>query len=171
MLPISVAMFLESFADFGDDFFWALPCLLSIMNMVHGLEDWDFFIALLYGCNKEQVIKINKPLYSYRVNTSGRRMTVAANGRQKDMLDCMVYNNFFIYPSFLTSNAFVIMHSPYCTHYGVFSNTITISICNASLILYAVEASNRYSLYINIKISTNVFSRESIQLPTLIISL
>ena len=70
------------------------------INMVHGLEDWDFFIALLYGCSKEQVIKINKPLYSYRVSNSGRRMTVASNGRQIDMLDCMVYNNFFIYKEY-----------------------------------------------------------------------
>lgn len=70
------------------------------LNMIHGLEDWDFFIALLYGCKPEQVIKINKPLYSYRVSNSGRRMTVASNGRQADMLDCMVFNNFFIYKEY-----------------------------------------------------------------------
>ncbi len=70
------------------------------INMVHGLEDWDFFIALLYGCKPEQVIKIDKPLYSYRARSSGRRMTVASNGRQKDMLDLMVYNNFSIYKEY-----------------------------------------------------------------------
>src|SRR5271154_3216528 len=69
-------------------------------NMVHGLEDWDFFIALLEPYTNAQVIKIKEPLFSYRVNNSGRRMTVASNGRQKDMLDCMVYNNFFIYKEY-----------------------------------------------------------------------
>jgi glycosyltransferase involved in cell wall biosynthesis len=69
-------------------------------NMVQGLEDWDFFIALLYGVGKQQVIKINRPLYSYRVSNSGRRMTVAYSGGQTDMLDCMVYNNFFIYKEY-----------------------------------------------------------------------
>jgi glycosyltransferase involved in cell wall biosynthesis len=66
-------------------------------NMIYGLEDWDFFIALLYGCCNEQVFKIKDPLYYYRVNSKGRRMTVEASDRQKDMLDLMVYNNFSIY--------------------------------------------------------------------------
>jgi glycosyltransferase involved in cell wall biosynthesis len=69
-------------------------------NMVYGLEDWDFFIALLHGCRNEQVIKIKEPLYYYRVNNAGRRLTVAANGRQKEMLDLMVLNNFFIYQEY-----------------------------------------------------------------------
>lgn len=69
-------------------------------NMVHGLEDWDFFIALLHGYGPDQVVKIGEPLYYYRVNTSGRRMTVASNGRQKAMLDLMVYNNFAIYQEY-----------------------------------------------------------------------
>jgi glycosyltransferase involved in cell wall biosynthesis len=69
-------------------------------NMVYGLEDWDFFIALLHGCTKGQVVKIKEPLYYYRVNTTGRRLTVAANGRQKEMLDLMVLNNFLIYQEY-----------------------------------------------------------------------
>ena len=69
-------------------------------NMVHGLEDWDFFIALLHGYGPDQIVKIGEPLYYYRVNTSGRRMTVASNGRQKAMLDLMVYNNFAIYQEY-----------------------------------------------------------------------
>jgi len=69
-------------------------------NMVYGLEDWDFFIALLHGCRNEQVIKIKEPLYYYRVNQTGRRLTVAASGRQKEMLDLMVYNNFAIYKEY-----------------------------------------------------------------------
>lgn len=66
-------------------------------NMVYGLEDWDFFIALLYGAAKSQVLKIKEPLYSYRVNPKSRRMTVAASNRQKEMLDLIIYNNFQIY--------------------------------------------------------------------------
>jgi glycosyltransferase involved in cell wall biosynthesis len=69
-------------------------------NMIYGLEDWDFFIALLHGCRNEQVIKIKEPLYFYRVNQRGRRLTVAASGRQKEMLDLMVYNNFSIYKEY-----------------------------------------------------------------------
>ena len=69
-------------------------------NMIYGLEDWDFFIALLHGCRNEQVIKIKEPLYYYRVNQTGRRLTVAASGRQKEMLDLMVYNNFAIYKEY-----------------------------------------------------------------------
>ena len=69
-------------------------------NMIYGLEDWDFFIALLHGCRNEQVIKIKEPLYYYRVNQTGRRLTVAASGRQKEMLDLMVYNNFSIYKEY-----------------------------------------------------------------------
>jgi glycosyltransferase involved in cell wall biosynthesis len=66
-------------------------------NMVHGLEDWDFFIALLHGCTEQQVVKLAEPLFYYRVNKTGRRLTVAADSRQRDMLDQMVYNNFNIY--------------------------------------------------------------------------
>jgi glycosyltransferase involved in cell wall biosynthesis len=69
-------------------------------NMVYGLEDWDFFIALLYGCAARQVVKIKEPLYYYRVNKTGRRLTVEASGRQKEMLDLMVYNNFSIYKEY-----------------------------------------------------------------------
>lgn len=66
-------------------------------NMMHGLEDWDFFIALLYGSTPGQVLKLNQPLYYYRVTSSSRRVTVEASGRQKQMLDLMVYNNYPIY--------------------------------------------------------------------------
>lgn len=66
-------------------------------NMVYGLEDWDFFIALLHGVSNSQVVKIDEPLYFYRVNNKGRRLTVAAGSRQSEMMDLMVYNNFQIY--------------------------------------------------------------------------
>lgn len=69
-------------------------------NMVNGLEDWDFLIALLYGAANEQVIKTGEPLFYYRVKDSGRRLTAAANGFQKDMLDLLIYNNFFIYKEY-----------------------------------------------------------------------
>jgi len=66
-------------------------------NMKHGLEDWDFFIALLYNATREEVIQLKEPLFYYRVSTSGRRMTAAASLRQSEMMDLMVYNNFQIY--------------------------------------------------------------------------
>jgi glycosyltransferase involved in cell wall biosynthesis len=66
-------------------------------NMVYGLEDWDFFIALLFGFKENNVFKINDPLYYYRVSKGGRRLTVAGSERQKEMLDLLVYNNYKIY--------------------------------------------------------------------------
>lgn len=66
-------------------------------NMVYGLEDWDLFIALLYGARKDQVVKLQEPLFYYRVNQSGRRLTVEASGRQSEMMDLIVYNNFPVY--------------------------------------------------------------------------
>jgi glycosyltransferase involved in cell wall biosynthesis len=69
-------------------------------NMVYGLEDWDFNIALLHGVAKDRVFKIDEPMYQYRVNEAGRRLTVAASGRQKTMLDLIVYNNFAIYQEY-----------------------------------------------------------------------
>ena len=45
------------------------------LNMINGLEDWDFFIALLEPYSKEQIIKIAEPLYYYRVTDSSRRST------------------------------------------------------------------------------------------------
>jgi glycosyltransferase involved in cell wall biosynthesis len=70
------------------------------VNMVYGLEDWDFFIALLHGVSREQVVKIPEPLYYYRVNEKGRRLTVAAGSRQSEMMDLMIYNNFSIYKEY-----------------------------------------------------------------------
>ena len=69
-------------------------------NMIYGLEDWDFMIALLYGSIPGQVIKIHEPLYYYRVNSAGRRLTVAAGSRQSKMMDLIVYNNFPIYEEY-----------------------------------------------------------------------
>ena len=66
-------------------------------NMRHGLEDWDFFIALLYKATREEVVQVKEPLFYYRVSDKGRRMTAAAGARQSEMMDLMVYNNFQIY--------------------------------------------------------------------------
>jgi glycosyltransferase involved in cell wall biosynthesis len=66
-------------------------------NMKHGLEDWDFFIALLYKATPEEVIQLKEPLFYYRVSNNGRRMTAAAGLRQSEMMDLIVYNNFRIY--------------------------------------------------------------------------
>ena len=69
-------------------------------NMVHGLEDWDFFIALLHGATKDQVVTTEEPLFYYRVNDAGRRLTVAAGSGQSEMMDLIVYNNFSIYQEY-----------------------------------------------------------------------
>ena len=66
-------------------------------NMIYGFEDWDFFIALLYGCRDDQVVKLNERLFYYRASHSGRGSAVIAGNKQKEMLDCIVFNNFCIY--------------------------------------------------------------------------
>jgi glycosyltransferase involved in cell wall biosynthesis len=66
-------------------------------NMKHGLEDWDFFIALLYKATREEVVQLKEPLFYYRVSNKGRRLTVAAGSRQSEMMDLIVYNNFQVY--------------------------------------------------------------------------
>jgi hypothetical protein len=68
--------------------------------MVNGLEDWDFFIALLAPYANEQVIKINEPLYYYRVTKSSRRSTLENTHQFDLMLDNIVYNNYSIYQKY-----------------------------------------------------------------------
>jgi glycosyltransferase involved in cell wall biosynthesis len=66
-------------------------------NMKYGLEDWDFFIALLYKTTPDEVVQLKEPLFYYRVSNKGRRLTAAAGLRQSEMMDLIVYNNFQIY--------------------------------------------------------------------------
>ena len=65
-------------------------------NMVHGLEDWDFFIALLEPYTNGQVIKIKEPLFHYRVTEKSRRNTLVNTSKFDLMLDNIVFNNFKI---------------------------------------------------------------------------
>ncbi len=69
-------------------------------NMVHGLEDWDFFIALLEPYTNAQVIKIKEPLFHYRVTEKSRRNTLITTSKFNLMLDNIVYNNFRIYQKY-----------------------------------------------------------------------
>ena len=68
--------------------------------MVHGLEDWDFFIALLEPYTNAQVIKIKEPLFHYRVTEKSRRNTLITTSKFNLMLDNIVYNNFRIYQKY-----------------------------------------------------------------------
>jgi glycosyltransferase involved in cell wall biosynthesis len=70
------------------------------INMFKGLEDWDFFIALLAPYSNEQVIKISEPLYCYRVTERSRRNTLKNTHQFDLMLDNIVYNNFSIYQKY-----------------------------------------------------------------------
>jgi glycosyltransferase involved in cell wall biosynthesis len=69
-------------------------------NMVDGLEDWDFFIALLYGCTKEQVVKIRERLFFYRVREKSRGSSLAVKSEFGLMVDNIVLNNFHIYQEY-----------------------------------------------------------------------
>ena len=70
------------------------------LNMINGLEDWDFFIALLAPYAKEQIVKIMQPLYYYRVTDSSRRSILEYSAEFELMLDNIVYNNFQIYQKY-----------------------------------------------------------------------
>lgn len=69
------------------------------LNMVNGLEDWDFWIALLSIYNENQVKKINTPLFNYRVSNLSRRSTLLKSKKFDSMLQNIVHNNFEIYNS------------------------------------------------------------------------
>lgn len=69
-------------------------------NMIYGLEDWDFWIALLKDCNAEQVVKIKEPLFKYRVTESSRRLNVIKENKLLLMTDTIVYNNFSLYQQY-----------------------------------------------------------------------
>lgn len=69
------------------------------LNMVNGLEDWDFWIALLSNYNENQVKKINIPLFNYRVSNLSRRSSLLKSKKFDSMQQNIVYNNFEIYNS------------------------------------------------------------------------
>jgi glycosyltransferase involved in cell wall biosynthesis len=66
-------------------------------NMTQGLEDWDFWIALLNIYDDKQVYKIGEPIFHYRVSNLSRRLTLHDSNEFNSMLQNIVYNNFEIY--------------------------------------------------------------------------
>jgi glycosyltransferase involved in cell wall biosynthesis len=69
-------------------------------NMVHGLEDWDFWIALMEDFKKEEVVKIEEPLFLYRTAPGARGSTMVKEQQFSRMADNMVLNNFRIYQKY-----------------------------------------------------------------------
>jgi glycosyltransferase involved in cell wall biosynthesis len=69
-------------------------------NMVNGLEDWDFWIALLEIYSDDQVVKINEPLFYYRTQKNSRGQNVIKIGKFTEMTDTIVYNNYKIYQKY-----------------------------------------------------------------------
>ena len=53
-------------------------------NLIHGLEDWDFWISILK--NKGTVYKINKVLFNYRILNSSRTSNVNGSDYEKKQL-------------------------------------------------------------------------------------
>jgi glycosyltransferase involved in cell wall biosynthesis len=67
------------------------------VNMVNGLEDWDFWIGVLAPYKDDQVVKIKEPLFYYRTSDQSRGATVVSQGKFALMLDNIVYNNYSVY--------------------------------------------------------------------------
>ena len=67
------------------------------LNMVSGLEDWDFWIGVLAPYEDHQVVKIKEPLFYYRTSDKSRRSTVVAMGKFSAMVDNIIYNNYQVY--------------------------------------------------------------------------
>jgi glycosyltransferase involved in cell wall biosynthesis len=67
------------------------------LNMVSGLEDWDFWIAVLAPYADHQVVKIKEPLFYYRTSDKSRGTNVVAEGRFSAMVDTIIYNNYQVY--------------------------------------------------------------------------
>jgi glycosyltransferase involved in cell wall biosynthesis len=69
-------------------------------NMVHGLEDWDFWIALMEDFTPEEVVKIEEPLFLYRTAPGSRGGTLVKDRQFSKMADNLVLNNFRIYQKY-----------------------------------------------------------------------
>jgi glycosyltransferase involved in cell wall biosynthesis len=67
------------------------------LNMINGLEDWDFWVAVLEPYADHQVVKINEALFYYRTSNNSRGTNVVADGRFSAMVDNIIYNNYKIY--------------------------------------------------------------------------
>lgn len=82
-------------------------------NMTHGLEDWDFFIALLAPYRKCQVFKLKERLYYYRVTNYSRGQSLVQTPEYQKMLDNLVYNNFEIYQRYYPAILKRVLHFDY----------------------------------------------------------
>jgi glycosyltransferase involved in cell wall biosynthesis len=69
-------------------------------NMVHGLEDWDLWIALMEDFTKEEVVKIEEPLFLYRAVAGARGGMLEKDQRLSKMADNLILNNFRIYQKY-----------------------------------------------------------------------
>ncbi len=70
------------------------------LNMVHGLEDWDFWIALLEDFKPGEVVYIPERLFLYRTSEDSRAVQLGKEQKVSKMLDNMVLNNFLIYQKY-----------------------------------------------------------------------
>ncbi len=70
-------------------------------NMLDGLEDWDFFIAMLYGSKPGEVVRIRERLFYYRVRGGrSRGSSLAVKKEFGLMVDNLVFNNFRIHQEY-----------------------------------------------------------------------
>jgi glycosyltransferase involved in cell wall biosynthesis len=69
-------------------------------NMVDGLEDWDFWIALMEDFTGEDVVRIQEPLFFYRTTPGSRADMLSKGQRFNKMTDNLILNNFHIYQKY-----------------------------------------------------------------------
>lgn len=70
------------------------------LNMVSGLEDWDFWIGVLAPYEDHQVVKLQETLFYYRTSDKSRGASVVAEGQFSAMADNIIYNNFQVYQKY-----------------------------------------------------------------------
>ncbi|MDA3927604.1 MAG: glycosyltransferase family A protein [Prolixibacteraceae bacterium] len=66
-------------------------------NMIHGFEDWDFYIALLFDKPLDAVKKVPEPLMLYRIQEKSRSRSLETENKMQQMYNKIIYNNFNIY--------------------------------------------------------------------------
>ena len=112
------------------------------INMVDGFEDWDFWIKLLK--NDKKVIKINEPLFYYRIKENSRNSILDENKQLK--LRTQIYNNHLeLYNSFFTFPELVYANYQLMKNYDSVSNSLTYKI--GKLIVYPLNLLKRLLKY------------------------
>ena len=108
------------------------------INMVDGFEDWDFWIKLLK--NDKKVIKINEPLFYYRIKENSRNSILDENKQLK--LRTQIYNNHIeLYNSFFTFPELVYANYQLKQKYDSVSNSLTYKI--GKLLVYPLNLLKR----------------------------